>query len=479
MTSSFQKIKKLGALFALLFILVSAISPVVSYAAIVDVSKNEPANYTLLEPLPCVEGNGSGCKTGTQVTTVDFKNYVQYMFNLVIALAAVAAVFMIVWGGFQYMTSESINKKGDGLKTVQNAVYGLLLVLSSFLILRTIDPRLVEIPTTLVKPLEIKVDTNLTGSFFNNVVDSIFEQYKEQTTVLRQTNNVLNAQVDGLKKEEQDLVSQIGATIGLPNASEAVILQACGGGSISGSSPSTGHVEGLCSQLNQKISARNAVEGQIAINKAKGLMNITMSNCSDIGGGSNPLYLDDCLKQIEDNRARFMTEVRTTGRYDLLKDLNSYTEYSKAMVTIYDSMQRNLNQSPYTTAVIETTEQYIRDSAAVGGTFIGGAGTLGTGAVVGGGVGFIVGGAISNATVGALVAAENQNNRNQTISDIQTKINEVVSKNLIKDPTTLAQFKQVSSTLIQTLGGKGDGTDKIIQKKSGADSPVDYGGSFY
>ena len=87
MTSSFQKIKKLGALFALLFILVSAISPVVSYAAIVDVSKNEPANYTLLEPLPCVEGNGSGCKTGTQVTTVDFKNYVQYMFNLVIALA--------------------------------------------------------------------------------------------------------------------------------------------------------------------------------------------------------------------------------------------------------------------------------------------------------------------------------------------------------------------------------------------------------
>jgi hypothetical protein len=130
---------------------------------------NNPINnrlptYTLLEPLPCIPNATPAAddpctKAGTVQTQLNFKYYVQYIFNLLIALAAVASVFMIVYGGFQYMSTDSWQGKSDGLSKVKNALLGLLLVLTSFIILRTIDPRLVAIPTTLVPPLNIKYES--------------------------------------------------------------------------------------------------------------------------------------------------------------------------------------------------------------------------------------------------------------------------------------------------------------------------------
>jgi hypothetical protein len=131
------------------------------------VQAQTPTTYTPLAPLPCIEspeqkdpatgaiipaikcdkGNGSLAET------VTFQTYVQYVFNLAIALAAVAAVFMMVYGGFLYMTSSAVTTKEDGLKKVQHAVGGLALVLCSFLILKTINPQFVQVPASLVTPL--------------------------------------------------------------------------------------------------------------------------------------------------------------------------------------------------------------------------------------------------------------------------------------------------------------------------------------
>jgi hypothetical protein len=157
--------------------LVTTLSTVVSPSVHAQVvGPDLPSQYTLLEPLPCIPGNGVVCEAGTQKTTVNFKEYIQYAFNLVIALAAVAAVFMIVWGGFQYMTSDAWSQKSEGIKKARTAVYGLLLVLCSYLILRTIDPRLVEIPDTLVPKLELKYDKNTVSKFFNDVAEEA-DQY--------------------------------------------------------------------------------------------------------------------------------------------------------------------------------------------------------------------------------------------------------------------------------------------------------------
>ncbi|MDE1941220.1 MAG: hypothetical protein KGI66_03825, partial [Patescibacteria group bacterium] len=109
-------------------------------------------NYTLLAPIPCIPspdkkqldsagnmvtipgvkcpGNGTTIQNQDSVT---FSDYLQEAINLMIALASVAAVFMIVWGGFEYMASAIPGVKTDGLKKVQNALVGLVLILASYL----------------------------------------------------------------------------------------------------------------------------------------------------------------------------------------------------------------------------------------------------------------------------------------------------------------------------------------------------------
>jgi hypothetical protein len=184
---------------------------------------NNPINnrlptYTLLEPLPCIPNATPAAddpcsKAGTVQTQLNFKYYVQYMFNLLIALAAVASVFMIVYGGFQYMSTDSWQGKSDGLSKVKNALLGLLLVLTSYIILRTIDPRLVAIPTTLVPPLNIKYESVGPGllsqlkkeadSFNTNVIET-----KAKLAEAEKRNEQRFVEVQKLDEEIEDLEAQ-------------------------------------------------------------------------------------------------------------------------------------------------------------------------------------------------------------------------------------------------------------------------------
>ena len=112
--------------------------------------------YTLLEPLPCIKGTSTDntCKDGV-TKTINLNDYIGYVFKFSIALAALLAVIMIIWGGVEYMTSETPFGKGNGRERIENAVIGLVMVLASYLILATIDPRLVEIKTS-IDPIVIK-----------------------------------------------------------------------------------------------------------------------------------------------------------------------------------------------------------------------------------------------------------------------------------------------------------------------------------
>jgi len=54
------------------------------------------------------------------------------------------AVIMIIWGGIQYMSTDAISGKSEAKNTIQNAIWGLLLAISAWLILNTINPDLVK-----------------------------------------------------------------------------------------------------------------------------------------------------------------------------------------------------------------------------------------------------------------------------------------------------------------------------------------------
>jgi len=173
-----------------------------------------PTDYAPLAPLPCIAGNGVDCSSaggnGQLAETVSFQTYVQYTFNLLIALAAVASVFMMVYGGFLYMTSSAVTTKEDGLKKVYNAVGGLALVLCSFLILKTINPQFVQVPAGLVTPLNLHSEntsadwmTQLNDLSNNYQVQSNQAIAQEQTAIAANTA-AQKALATAQKAEDED-----------------------------------------------------------------------------------------------------------------------------------------------------------------------------------------------------------------------------------------------------------------------------------
>jgi len=106
-------------------------------------------DYTLLAPLP-LSGPDSGDTEETKAG-----NYISGVFILIIGVAGGLAVIKIIFGGIKYMSSDAIGGKSDAKETIQNAIWGLLLAIGAWLILNTINPKLVElnlkidaIPTT-------------------------------------------------------------------------------------------------------------------------------------------------------------------------------------------------------------------------------------------------------------------------------------------------------------------------------------------
>lgn len=73
---------------------------------------------------------------------VNLNTYIPGIFNLVIGIAGVLAVLMVVIGGVEYMTTDAIGGKSEGKERINNALWGLLLVLVSWILLHTINPKL-------------------------------------------------------------------------------------------------------------------------------------------------------------------------------------------------------------------------------------------------------------------------------------------------------------------------------------------------
>lgn len=74
-----------------------------------------------------------------------FPNYVQTIITLVIGFTILAAIVLVIAGGFQYMTSTSQGGTTEAKKKIQNAVLGLILALASVVILQTINPNLIQL----------------------------------------------------------------------------------------------------------------------------------------------------------------------------------------------------------------------------------------------------------------------------------------------------------------------------------------------
>ena len=122
-----------------------------------DGSGNPPANttYNLLSPLPGPDGILTAYEIGS---SNPLGLYLNMAITIFIGICAILAVIMIVVGGLEYMTSELVSSKESGKSKITQAILGLLLALSAWIILNQINPELLTADLKNLTTQKVTVD---------------------------------------------------------------------------------------------------------------------------------------------------------------------------------------------------------------------------------------------------------------------------------------------------------------------------------
>jgi hypothetical protein len=89
------------------------------------------------------------------------------IFMILFSLGGLLAVVMLTVGGIQYMISSAVPTKKEGLERARAAIYGILILASSYLILYTINPNLTQMQfllPTIAQNTNQNIDPNNTGA---------------------------------------------------------------------------------------------------------------------------------------------------------------------------------------------------------------------------------------------------------------------------------------------------------------------------
>lgn len=108
------------------------------------------SDFVALAPIP-------GLTQGVVANSSGLASFFNNLYKYLIGLAAVLAVIMIIWGGLEISTKDSVSKKQDGKERITQAILGLVLVLSPVLVFSIINPRILNLsiglsPLTLPTP---------------------------------------------------------------------------------------------------------------------------------------------------------------------------------------------------------------------------------------------------------------------------------------------------------------------------------------
>ena len=175
-----KRVKKISHFIILLVVLIEFFSPLTKIDAVTCNFQNPQTG--IWSPIGCTMPNGTNPVTGqtqpatpaqTPTTakpaeeytvlvnlpgttkndnTTNLSTYIRNMFKLVMGIAAVMAFIVITYGGFLYATTDAIQEKEDGRGYITNAIYGLILVLGAYVILYTINPKILDFSIILPKP---------------------------------------------------------------------------------------------------------------------------------------------------------------------------------------------------------------------------------------------------------------------------------------------------------------------------------------
>ncbi len=97
---------------------------------------NYSLNYVPMIDLPGVTNPNS---------STSFASYASALYSVAIVVAALLAVIRLVIAGAKYMMTDVVSGKGEAINDIKGSLLGLLIIISAFVILNTINPNLTKI----------------------------------------------------------------------------------------------------------------------------------------------------------------------------------------------------------------------------------------------------------------------------------------------------------------------------------------------
>jgi len=140
--------------------------------------------YTLMAPIGSLLGDSKGQYIINKNDQRGLCSLLNSWFRIGIALAGMLAVVMIVLGGFQYATTDSLFDKEEGKGKIQNALWGLLLALTTWLVVSTINPALAN---CTINAKEVKLSA-MSTSIANSAFRIVPGVYSEAGSITDQAN---------------------------------------------------------------------------------------------------------------------------------------------------------------------------------------------------------------------------------------------------------------------------------------------------
>lgn len=216
----------------------------------VDPSKEGYAQncYELLAPIPGIGEDGGNGRFSIDFSSYQIGQYIQSLFNVALGMLMLLSVIMIIVAGVEYMTVESIFGKSRAKGRITGAVTGLILGLGIFIILRTINPQLLEInfgsnvetqtiaysknqdnPEDLLQTVATNTSSNSDGT-----------KYEARSSSSPELNNITAKIQQGVKIKE----IKVSGTEGAKNGNAKIILT---DGTTSGTIPIGFGLNGLSS----------------------------------------------------------------------------------------------------------------------------------------------------------------------------------------------------------------------------------------
>ncbi|HQT82804.1 MAG TPA: pilin, partial [Candidatus Paceibacterota bacterium] len=121
------------------------VQPATQPAQATQSNTSNGTGFTALAPIPGLTDQSSTAVVNSTTLANFFNNLYKYL----IGFAATLAVIMIIWGGLEISTKDSVSKQTDGKERIYNAIFGLVLVLSPVLVFSIINPAILNLSLDL------------------------------------------------------------------------------------------------------------------------------------------------------------------------------------------------------------------------------------------------------------------------------------------------------------------------------------------